>query len=220
MIKRINHQNFLTTPFVAVKSWEFYNVQNDSALILEPLSASVSIADTYVSLDYLDYFGANPVLNRDCNIALEQQDEDQAIYQEGVTGSGTFYPDLEEQNQDGTFKRLVYTQTKLAFYNTYRDPTKIFGLEYIDFPLGKTNRNLAEHFRIFNIPQHVFGEKIEERSVRFFDTVLDDNVAVYDDGYQNLIAGYNLFSRIQEVRDFGNLIEEGTASYSCSQYTE
>lgn len=215
MIKRINHQNFLTTPFVAVKSWEFFNVQNDDALVLEPLSASVSTAETNLSLDYLDYFGASPILNRDCNIALEQQDADQVIYQEGMTGSGAFYPDLEEQNSDGTFKRLVYSQIDRAFYNTYRNPTKIFGMEYIDFPLGRTDRNLAEHFRVFNIPRSVFGEKIEEKSVQFFDTALDDNVAIYDDGYQNLIAGINLFSKIQEVRNFGNIIYTGSATYVC-----
>jgi hypothetical protein len=59
----------MVSPFRAVKSWDLYNVQNDDVLLLEPLSASISIADTFVSIDYVDYNSGNPILNRECDIA-------------------------------------------------------------------------------------------------------------------------------------------------------
>lgn len=218
MIKRINPHNFLTTPFIAVKSWELFNIENDDVVLLEPFVSGLPISDTAVAQDYVDYYGPSPILNNECDIALEQQTQDIVIYQEGLSGSGKFYPNSEPTNQDGTYKRLVYNTINKAFYNRYNNPTEIFGLEYIDFPLGRTVRNMADDFRVFNIPQDVFGDKLVPSTIQFFDTSLDDNVTITDDGYQNLIAGYNLFSRIQEVRNFGNTILNGSSSY-CSVYT-
>ena len=37
MIKHINHQNFLTTPFVAIKAWELLNVANNDVVFPEIL---------------------------------------------------------------------------------------------------------------------------------------------------------------------------------------
>lgn len=210
MIKHINHQNFLTTPFVAAKSWHLYNRDPDDLVILEPTGSEDTVA-----LEYTDYSTDNPFVNTDCSIALEQQSSDFINYQEGVTGSGKFYPDQEATNNDGTFKRLVHAQTKAAFYNKYNDPTKIFGVEFIDFPLGQTFRDLSNIARLFNVPQAVFGERIIENTVRLNDTAVDDNVEVTDDGNQNLIARSNLFSKVQEVRSFGNIIMSGTSSYVC-----
>ena len=218
MIKRINPHNFLTTPFIAVKSWELFNIENDEVILLEPHEAGSPIPDTAVAQDYVDYYGPNPILNRECNIALEQQEQDILIYQEGLLGSGKFFPDSEPTNPDGTYKRLVYNTINRAFYNNYNDPTKIFGLEYIDFPLGQTVRNMANNFRVFNIPQLIYGDKILPGTIQFFDTSLDDNMVIKDDGYQNLIAGYNLFSKIQEVRNFGNTLLTGSYTASCLPY--
>ena len=212
MIKHINHQNLLTTPFVAVKQWELFNIQNDDVVLIEPPDSSPEYP---VALEYLDYNSGTPIINRDCDIALEQQESDILNYQEGITGSGIFYPDTEEKNTDGTYKRMVHTQTKLSFYNQYRDPTKMFGMEFIDFPLGKTNRELSDVFRLFSIPRHFFGDRLVEGSVRFYDTSLDDTVEITDDGYQNLLAGTNLFSKIQEVRHFENDILQGIANCIC-----
>jgi len=183
MIKHINHQHFLTTPFVAAKSWHLYNRDPDDLAILEPMGS-----DDTVALEYTDYSTDSPFTNTECSIALEQQGSDFINYQEGITGSGKFYPDIEPKNSDGTFKRLVHAQTKAAFYNKYNNPAKIFGVEFIDFPLGNTFRDLSSVARLFNIPQRVFGERIIENSVRLNDIALDDNVEVTDDGYQNLIA--------------------------------
>jgi hypothetical protein len=218
MIKHINHQNLSTTPFVAVKGWNLYNIQNDAAVITE---AAVYPNGTFIAIDYIEYNYGVPLVNSDCNLALEQQDENLLYFQEGVTGSGRFDPNSDAQNIDGTFKRLVYNQTKTTFYNKYNDPAKIYGMEYIDFPLSKTLRNLADGFKSFTIPRSIFGEKIVPRTVRFYDNNLDDNVEVYDDGYQNLMAGMNLFSRVQEVRGYisptgMNNIMPGTSTNYCN----
>jgi hypothetical protein len=218
MIKHINHQNVSTTPFVAAKSRDLYNTQNPDSLITE---AAVYPDGTHIALDYVNYNSGNPILNRDCDIALEQQDADLIQYEEGITGSGTFNSASDPRNSDGTYKTLVHRQIENAFYNTYRNPTEIFGVEHIDFPLSKTLRNLSDHFRMFTVPRSIFGDKIQPKSVQFFDTLFDDNVAIFDDGYQNLIAGYNLFSKVQEVRTFPsgagyqNAIFPGSSSNDC-----
>lgn len=212
MIKHINHQNVSTTPFVAAKARVLSNIKNDDTVILEP---NVYPNGTQVALDYVDYNSGNPLVNRDCNIALEQQDLDSLGYEEGITGSGLFNSSSDAKNTDGSYKSLVYRTIENAFYNTYRNPTEIFGMENIDFPLSKTRRNLSDDFRVFTIPQSVFGDKIQPRSVQFYDTLLDDNVAIFDDGYQNLIGGYNLFSKVQEVRILGNWVLPGTSSIAC-----
>jgi hypothetical protein len=222
MIKHINHQNVSTTPFVAAKSRDLSNIQNDDTVILEP---NAYPNGTNVSLDYVDFNSGDPIINRECDIALEQQGEiDSLGYEEGITGSANFNSASDPRNTDGTYQSLVYTTTKNAFYNSYRNPTEIFGVEHIDFPLSKTLRNLSDHFRMFTIPRLIFGDKIQPKSVQFYDTLLDDNVSVFDDGYQNLMAGYNLFSKVQEVRILPsgsgaqNEIRPGTASYICVTY--
>jgi hypothetical protein len=210
MIKHINHQNFLTTPFVAAKAWHLYNRDPDDLVILEPTGSEDTVA-----LEYTDYSTDDPFVNAECSIALEQQSGDRLNYQEGVTGSGKFFPTLEPINTDGTYKRLVHAQIRQAFYNKYNDPTKIFGLDFIDFPLGQTFRDLSNAIRLFNAPQSIFGERIIENTVVLNDTSMDDNVEVTDDGYQNLVARSNLFSKVQEVRRLGNIIMDGTASFVC-----
>lgn len=210
MIKRINHQNFLTTPFVTTRRWDLFNIENDEVVLLEATSS-----EQMVALEYVDYSTDNPFVNTTCNIALEQQSDDLVNYQEGITGSGAFYPDREETNQDGTYKRLVHRQIKAAFYNKYGDPTKMFGMDFIDFPLSQTFRNISNFVRVFDIPRYVFGERIIENTVVLRDASLDDNVTITDDGHQNLIAKSNLFSKVQEVRSFENIIMSGSSSHEC-----
>jgi len=205
MIKQIGKHNLLTSPFAAVKAWELSNVDNEDAVLLEPLSQSLLIPDTLVAVDYIAYSPTCvPILNTDCNIALEQQDSDLAIFEEGVSGSGLFTPADEAQNDDGTYKRLVYDQMGRAFYNLYRNPLQIFGMENIDFPLSKTDRYLADRFLLFSIPRRMMGDRLVEGSIELFDNTLDDHVEIHDDGNQNLLAGSNLFSKIQEIRHIEN----------------
>lgn len=217
MIKQLKKTDVMVSPFRANKARQLFNVQNDDCVILEPFSASVDIYDNEtVALDYIDYVTGTPLLNRDCNIALEQQEQDEAVYEEGLSGSLKAYnPDTDALNNTGTSKLLLYNQMRQAFYNDFHNPTEIFGMENIDFPLSKTNRYLADTFRMFTIPRYVMGDKIKPGSVQFQDTAFDDNVRIQDDANGNLIAGDNLFSKVQEVRTSGNQIYEGTSSYTC-----
>lgn len=209
MIKQISKNNLLTSPFVAIKAWELSNVDNQDTILLELSSSSVLIPDPMVAVDYITYDSTcAPLLNTDCNIALEQQESDLAIFEEGVGGSGLFTPTNEDQNNNGTYKRMVYNQTKKAFYNRYQNPLQIFGVENIDFPLSKTDRYIANEFLMFSIPRRMMGDKLVESSIHLYDNSLDDIVEVHDDGNQNLLAGKNLFSKIQEVRSFGNEFTE------------
>lgn len=214
MIKHINPQNILISPFIAAKARVLSNTQNSDVVVLE------QDGTTAVALDYINYNFGSPVLNSDCNIALEQQDADVVDYQEGIADTKTFDSSSAERNPDGTYKSLVHRTIKNSFYNTYHDPTKIFGVEHIDFALSNTLRNIADSFRMFSLSQLYYGDKIEPKSVRFYDTAMDDNVTVFDDGYQNLVAGFNLFSKVQEVRTWSSgsnpqVILPGTMSITC-----
>lgn len=223
MIKQLKQSDVSLAPFAATKAWELYNIENDNVVLLEPMSASVSIPDTYLTLDYVDYnLGPTPTWNDYCNVALEQQENDQIIFEEGISGSkGEFDPNGPQNVSTGTYKVLLYTQIANAFYNNYHNPTQIFGMENIDFPLNRTNRYLANYFRMFSVPRRFFGEKLVEGSIRFYDTNFDDNVDIYDDRVGNLIASQNLFSKVQEVRSLGNIVVPGdvTASFECPQVT-
>lgn len=210
MIKNINPQNLLTTPFVAAKEWHLSNTDGDDLIILED-----SGSEDTVALEFLDYSSGTAVLNTSCSIALEQQSTDLAQFQEGISGSGTFYPETEPTNKDGTYKRLVHSQIKTTFYNNYQNPLEIWGLENIDFPLGRTFRDISDVVRIFTIPRDIFGEKLVGKTIQLTDNSLDDNVEIVDDGNQNLIAKTNLFSKVQEVRKLGNNISSGSTT-SCS----
>jgi len=216
MIKHINPQNILNSPFVAVKSRALSNTDRTDYVLEED-------DVTGIALEYIDYNDGDPILNTSCNIALEQQATDTLGYEEGVTGSRFFNTASAPLNMDGTYKELVYRVIKNSFYNTYQNPTEIFGVENIDFPLSNTLRNLADQFRMFSIPQIQMGDKIRPQSLEFYDNLLDDNVQIFDDGYQNLIAGYNLFSKIQEVRIYPSgsnpqIIFPGTKSFFCAYY--
>lgn len=218
MLKQLKKTDVQTSPFRATKARQLYNIQNEQCPILEGDSGSVAIPDTNIALDYIDYQTGVPLLDRDCNIALEQQDEDIAIYEEGVSGSLKTFNTSSSQNYTGTYKTLLYNQIRLAFYNQYHNPTEMFGMENIDFPLDKTNRYLADDFRMFTIPRLVMGDKIAPGSVQFQDTSFDDNVQIYDDANGNLTAGSYLFSKVQEIRLLGNSILQGTTSFTCPQY--
>ena len=149
--------------------------------------------------------------------ALEQQSDDLLTYKDGLKLSGIFYPDKDPKNLDGTYQRVVYSQIIQTFYNNYRDPTKIWGLENIDFDKSKTKRFLADRFKMFEIPQMVFGEKIIENTVIMFDTTTDNDYIISDDGNCNLFAGTNIFARQQEVGEYKNEFLTGSFGY-CSFY--
>lgn len=209
MIKQLNKNDSILSPFVVVKQWALNNIDPDELVLSEATGSEEPVA-----LEFIDYSSGTPIVNRECNIALEQQSTDLTVPEEGASGSGTFYPETEEVNpKTSTYKRLLYSQVKGAFYNSYRNPTQIFGMDNIDFPLSKINHFLTDEFVMFTIPRDIFGEKIMEKSVALYDNNFDDNLIVQDDGFGNLIASHHLFSKIQEVGSFGNF--EGISGSYC-----
>lgn len=224
MIKRINKNNVLITPFIASKGCELSGQQNDDLLMTEPWSGSLPddtgatyVGDFPIAYEFVDYGNglSDPVVNRSCSIALEQQTLDEVIYEEGISGSGLFYPDQESTNINGSYKRLVWSQIRQTFYNDYRDPTKLFGLENIDIGLSGTKRFYADRVRVFTVPRNIFGEKILEGSIQFIDNALDDSYLVVDDEKGNLLAKENLFSKYQVVRGFTNHFDSGSTGIDC-----
>ena len=136
MLKLLHKDDTQTTPFVVTKNWGLSNVTNEDSILMEH-SGSAGLP---VALEYLALLPNFAVTASNCNIALEQQADDLARYRSGLKLSGIFYPDADPTNLDGTYQRVVYSQVVKMFYNDYRDPTKIWGLEQIDFDKSKTKR--------------------------------------------------------------------------------
>jgi hypothetical protein len=200
MLKSLYKDDTQTTPFVATQNWEVSNVINEDLILMEH-SGSAGLP---VALEYIDNELSGPITASACNIALEQQELDLALFKDGLKVTGIFYPNSDPQNPDGTYQRCVYTQIAGMFYNNYRDPTKIWGLENIDFENSKTKRFITDKFKMFEIPQAVFGEKMLPNTIVMYDTTTDNNYTIVDDGNGNLFAGTNLFSRQQELGTYPN----------------
>ena len=213
MLKVLHKDDTLTSPFVATKDWSLSNITNIDVILMEHSGSS----GLPVGVEYLS-FGPNSVVTAsNCDVALEQQSSDLATYRDGLNVPGLFYPDTDPQNADGTYQRMVYSQVVNMFYNTYRDPTKIWGLEQIDFDLSQTKRFIADKFKMFQIPTVVYGEKILPNSVVLYDDTTDNNYTITDDGNCNLFAGPNLFSSQQELGEFVNEFLTGSTNY-CDVY--
>lgn len=223
MIKQLKKNDAQTSPFIGTKNWSLLNVQHQDLVLLEmyssslgPPTSSVVIPDTFVALEFIDYSLGVPegVLNRDCNIALEQQVDDPVFFEEGISGSGFFYPS-DAQNPNGSYKRLVFHEILNAFYNSYQNPLKMFGLEKIDFQSSETQKYLSNYFRVFSLDQTTYGDKITPGTIEFVDNTFDDNYTVRDDAKGNLFAYPNLFSKVQEVRHIENAVFDGFSTYIC-----
>jgi hypothetical protein len=145
------------------------------------------------------------------------QSQDKAKFKNGLKVSGLFYPETDPQNQDGTYQRVVYAQVVQMFYNNYRDPTKMWGLEEIDFEKSQTKKFVSDKFKMFEIPQGVFGEKMIENTIQLFDTTTDNDYIITDDGHCNLFAGTNLFSHQQEIGKYLNEYLSGSSG-ECDVY--
>jgi hypothetical protein len=102
MIKQLKKYDVQTTPFTATKSWELRNTDPQSLVIVESGSESPVGEDTPVALEFIDYDHdyACGILSTLCNIALEQPENDPVIFEEGISGSGLFYP-TDPQNING-----------------------------------------------------------------------------------------------------------------------
>ena len=212
MIKSLKKYQVQSTPFNATKKWSLNNTENDNLLLTED-----GIPYALEFLDYGDGSGL-PIDNASCDIALEQQDANLAIVEEGLNVTGIFYPNSDPQNIDGTYKRSIYYQVKTMFYNLYLDPTKMWGNEDIDFELSETKRKLSDKFRLINIPRTVFGDKIIPNTVIAYDNSSDNEYTITDDGNGNLFAGTNIFAYQQELGYFSNSFDANSTSSYCDWY--
>jgi len=211
MLKSLKNNNIYTTPFVTAKDWQLSNVINDDILLTD--------AGEGIIMEYVDYGDGTgyPTLNTDCLLALDQQENDKLTYREGEKHTGIFYPDQEVKNVDGTYKRLVFSQIKTVFYNNYKNPTQIWGLENIDFPKSETIKFITDKMRVFDVPTRVLGEKILENTVEIVDNSIDNKFVIEDDGHNNLFDKSDIFSKFQEVGDFDNEFVTGSAT-NCTTY--
>ena len=212
MQKFLHTDDTLNTPFISTKEWNLSNVNNTDLIELEH-------NENTVALEFVDYTPTIPIFDDGCNIASEQQILDRAIYRYGMKGSGIFYPDQEPTNRDGTFQRVVYSQIITMFYNTYRDPTKMWGMEKLDFDLSKTKKFITDKFSVIDVPTSVFGQKMLENTVVMINNRSDNEYVISDDGNNNLFAGTNLFSHQQEIGDFSNVFNSGS-NIECSWYLD
>jgi hypothetical protein len=209
MLKTLCKNDITITPYVATKKWESSNVANEDVVLAENGNP--------VAVEYINYFFDYVETGSFCSVAKENQENDLTKYREGLKKSGLFYPDLESTNNDGTYKRIVYNQIKTMFYNNYRDPTKTWGLEKIDFNTSNVKKFLSDHIRVFDIPTIIMGENIVKNTIVLSDNSIDSNYSITDDGDGNLFAGTNLFSRRQEIGDFENKFVTGSNTL-CYNY--
>jgi hypothetical protein len=217
MIKSLNKNDVLVTPFEAQKTWETNNL-NPLDLILwmsQSIDLSTGITSSLtgtIALTYIDY-GDNsvgyPITNSFCSLALQQQDSEYIIYQKGTQDFNVLYPTASfydasskfytasenPRNIDGTYTSIIYESNKHLFYNGYNNFTKTFGMESAD--LTETNRLLTDNMDVFTIPQSKFGEKIIPNSLKMFDSSLDREYVILDDGKCNLIFSGSVFSKYE-----------------------
>src|ERR1035437_1880431 len=209
MLKQLHRDDTTVTPYLATKDWQLSNIDNSDLVLSE---AGNPIIFEHVSLTPSEVFPDDK-----CDIAKENQTLDLALYREGLKVGGIFYPQLDPVNDDGTYKRVVYSQIKTIFYNNYRDPSRMWGLEKIDFDSSNTKKFLSDLIRTLNVPTNIMGEKIIEGTIKITDNSIDDIHTITDDKENNLFAGTNLFSARQELGNHSNLFQSGS-DFTCNYY--
>lgn len=217
MIKLIKHYQIKLTPFDADKNWNMSTINNQN-LLLHDTSSSDTL-EFPVALEFIDYgnYEDTPFINDLCDIALEQQDDDLVQTREGLKKSGLFFPESDPYNQDGTYKRVVYSQINSMFYNNTKNPTQNWGVNNIDFILSKTKRKISDEFKLLDIPKNIYGDKVVPGTIILHDYSIDTEFDITDDGNGNLMAGTNLFSRYQKIGEFNNNFQIGNNN-SCDGY--
>jgi len=89
---------------------------------------------------------------------------------------------VDEQNTNGSYKRLVYQLVKNAYYNP--NIAQSFGLETTD--TDKVVKILQNTCVRITLPRIYFGESILRDSVLLIDRSKDKDYTIYDDTYGNL----------------------------------
>ena len=203
MIKSLNRDDIQVTPFIAAKTWNLQNI-DDTDLILW-MSGSLTGSISHIYIDYGDGT-STPITNSYCNLALQQTDPQFILnYQRGISSSCIYFPvDSEYYNTssqpiniDGTFMGVVYNTNRQLFYNTYDNPTQIWGLENIN--LNTNHRLLTNTMDVFTFKKNQFGEKIIPESVFINDPLGEIEYNIIDDGNTNLILDGIYFSKFQQV---------------------
>ena len=202
MIKSLNRDDVQVTPFVVNKLWNPTNIEATDLILW--MSGSLSGSISHIYIDYGDGTSL-PITNSYCDLALQQQSDDFVQYHRGLNITGTFFPvgnqyynsSSNPTNTDGNYMRLVYSTNKQLFYNTYNNPTQLWGVE--NFKLDTTYRILTDVMDVFTIPRIYFGEKISPYSVKIIDNQYDSNYIIVDDGNENLILSGSYFSTYQEI---------------------
>jgi hypothetical protein len=214
MIKLLKKYQVQLTPFNATKKQALNNTDAGDNLLLTQ--------DGYaIALQYIDYGDGSglPVINSSCSIALNPMPYDLATVEQGLNITNSIvYPDSEPKNPDGTYKRSIYAQVKTMFYNNYKDPTKLWGEENVDFELSETKRHLTDQIQLIDVPRIVFGDKIVPNTINLHVDTSDNPYIIMDDGNGNLFAGINIFSHQQELGYFSNSFDAHSSSSYCDWY--
>lgn len=139
-----------------------------------------------------------PFTNSICNLCLEQSEDNFLTIEDGVKIEQfvKFNPNIEQQNLNDTYKRIIYDQINNLFYNDSKDPTKLLGLENLDTFLDGKSRVIYDRIKVVTIPQAYFGDKIMENSVEIIEDSSDQTYTVVDDGEGNLYVKENVFGVI------------------------
>jgi hypothetical protein len=203
MLKALNINDTLVTPFTTTKDWHLSNSENTDLILFEHTSSDGN--PIAVAVEFIDYGDGSkgPFINSSCSLSNEKQSLNLASVREGKRTTGIFFPN-EQQNLDGTYKRMVYSQVQRMFYNNYRDPTKMWGMEEIDFDKSQAKKFLTDKFVLVDVPTRVMGEKMLPNTIQITDTTSDNNYFIVDDGRTNLLIGTSIFSKQQELRVFEN----------------
>lgn len=102
---------------------------------------------------------------------------------------------VEPQNDNGTYKRLVYQVVKNAYYNS--NIAQSFGLETTD--PGKVIKIIQDTCVRITLPRTYFGESILRDSVIISDYSKDKNYTILDDSYGNLYVEGTHFINYTEI---------------------
>lgn len=203
MIKSLNRDDIQITPFIAAKTWNIQNIENDDLILW--MSGSLSGSISHIYIDYGDGT-STPITNSYCDLALQQQENQiDILYQRGISSSQVYFPvgsnyynsETQPINSDGTFMGVVYNTHYNLFYNTYNNPTQIWGLENIN--LDSNYKIVTNVMDVFTLSKNQFGEKIVPNSVKIIDNLGEISYIIVDDGYTNLVLNGEYFSKYQTL---------------------
>ena len=73
MIKQINYQNILVTPFLAKKEWSLSNIDPDNNCITEDYVGGYYVGGETTALDYVDYDNGGEISSNQQDKIREQR---------------------------------------------------------------------------------------------------------------------------------------------------